>query len=60
MVEAVLPRAMFRVRLGDGRLLRVGVDALSSGTIVKLIPGDRVGVRIAARDPNRGQIVRKL
>jgi translation initiation factor IF-1 len=41
-------------------MIRVGVDALSSGTIVKLIPGDRVLVRIAARDPNRGQIVRKL
>jgi translation initiation factor IF-1 len=60
VVEAVLPRAMFRVRLSDGRVLRVGVDALSSGTIVKLIAGDRVGVRIAARDPSRGQIVRKL
>jgi translation initiation factor IF-1 len=27
---------------------------------VKLIIGDRVEMRIAARDPNRGQIVRKL
>jgi translation initiation factor IF-1 len=51
---------MFRIRLSDGRVLRVGVDAVSSGTIVKLIVGDRVGVRIAARDPSRGQIVRKL
>ena len=51
---------MYRVRLSDGRVLRVGVDAVSSGTIVKLIAGDRVMVRIAARDPNRGQIVRKL
>jgi translation initiation factor IF-1 len=40
--------------------MRVGVDASSSGTIVKLIVGDRVVVRIAARDPSRGQIVRKL
>jgi translation initiation factor IF-1 len=60
VVEAVLPRAMYRVRSSQGRLLRVGVDALSSGTIVKLIVGDRVVIRIAERDPSRGQIVRKL
>ena len=60
VIEAVLPRAMYRVRLSEGRLLRVGVDALCQGTVVKLIAGDRVGVRIAARDPSRGQIVKKL
>ncbi|HVZ32760.1 MAG TPA: hypothetical protein VG963_10060 [Polyangiaceae bacterium] len=60
MIEAVLPRAMYRVRSSQGRVLRVGVDALSSGTIVKLIVGDRVLIRIAERDPSRGQIVRKL
>ena len=59
-IEGVLPRAMYRVRSSEGRLMRVGVDASSSGTIVKLIVGDRVVVRIAARDPSRGQIVRKL
>jgi translation initiation factor IF-1 len=56
----VLPRAMYRVRLDQGRVLRVGVDALSSGSIVKLIVGDRVVIRIAERDPSRGQIIRKL
>jgi translation initiation factor IF-1 len=60
VIEAVLPRAMYRVRSSKGRVVRAGVDALSSGTIVKLIIGDRVEMRIAARDPNRGQIVRKL
>jgi len=60
VIEAVLPRAMYRVRSSQGRLLRVGVDALSSGSIVKLIVGDRVVLRIAERDPSRGQIVRKL
>jgi len=60
VIEAVLPRAMYRVRSSEGRLMRVGVDALCSGTVVKLIVGDRVAIRIAARDPSRGQIVRKL
>jgi translation initiation factor IF-1 len=60
VVEGLLPRAMYRVRSSKGRLMRVGVDASSSGTIVKLIVGDRVAIRIAARDPSRGQIIRKL
>jgi len=28
--------------------------------MVRLIAGDRVGVRISERDPGRGQIVQKL
>jgi translation initiation factor IF-1 len=51
---------MYRVRVNDGRVLRVGVDAACRATLVKLIAGDRVELRIAARDPSRGQIVRKL
>jgi translation initiation factor IF-1 len=60
LVEEVLPSGMYRVRIGDGRVLRVGVDAACRATLVKLIAGDRVELRIAARDPSRGQIVRKL
>ena len=59
-VEAVLPRAMYRVRLEEGRALRVGVDTACRATVVRLIAGDRVEVRLAERDPSRGQIVRKL
>jgi translation initiation factor IF-1 len=51
---------MYRVRVSEGRVLRVGVDAACRGTLVKLIPGDRVEIRVAMRDPSRGQIVRKL
>jgi len=51
---------MYRVRLGDGRTVRAGIDAACRGTLVKVISGDRVELRIAARDPSRGQIVRKL
>jgi translation initiation factor IF-1 len=60
VIEVVLPRAMYRVRLNEDRLVRVGVDAVCQGSLVKLIAGDRVEVRLAARDPSRGQIVRKL
>jgi len=59
VVEEVLPSGMYRVRVGEGRVLKVGLDAACRGTLVKLIAGDRVEVRVAARDPSRGQIVRK-
>jgi translation initiation factor IF-1 len=51
---------MYRIRLSGGRILRAGIDVASRGTLVKVIPGDKVAVRIAARDPSRGQIVRKI
>ena len=51
---------MYRVRTAEGRTLRVGVDALCQGTLVRLIEGDRVLIRLAERDPSRGQIVEKL
>jgi translation initiation factor IF-1 len=59
-VEEVLPRALYRVRLDAGPTIRAGVDAISQGRLVRLIAGDRVWVRRVARDPGRGQIVRKL
>jgi translation initiation factor IF-1 len=60
VIEEVLPSAMYRVRLSEGRTLRAGVDIKARGVLVKLIAGDRVEVRILARDPSRCQIVRKL
>jgi translation initiation factor IF-1 len=60
VVEEVLPSGMHRVRLSEGRVVRAGVDVAARGTLVKLIAGDRVEVRLVARDPSRGQIVRKL
>lgn len=60
VIEAVLPRALYLVRLNEGQVVRAGLDAVCRGTLVRLIAGDRVGVRVTERDPNRGQIVRKL
>lgn len=60
VVEAVLPRAMYRIRLSEGRVVRAGIDTICQGSLVKLVVGDRVGVRLAQRDPSRAQIVRRL
>ena len=58
-VEEVLPKAMYRVRLDDGRTVRAGLSATSRHGIVRLIEGCRVKVRLSPHDPSRGQITQK-
>jgi translation initiation factor IF-1 len=60
VVEEVLPKAMCRVRLHDGRLVRAGLSAASRRGIVRLIAGCQVEVKLSPYDPSRGQITRKL
>jgi translation initiation factor IF-1 len=56
-VLETVPNDLFRVRLVDGRhvLAHIGDDARVG--IVRLIPGDRVVLELAALDPSRGRIV---
>jgi translation initiation factor IF-1 len=51
---------MFRIRLGDGRMVKAGLATTSRHVIVRLIAGDRVLLRIFESDPGRGEITRKL
>ena len=60
VIESVLPRAMYQVRLDDGRRVRVGLTGPSRHAVVRLIEGHAVEVRLSPHDPSRGQIVRKL
>ena len=59
-VTEVLPRGMYLVALDSGRRLRVGLPSSSKHGLVRIIAGDRVEVRLAQNDPNRGQILKKL
>lgn len=51
---------MYRVRLNDGRTVRVSLGAPARHAIVRLIAGDRVEVKLSDHDPSRGQVVKKL
>ena len=55
-IEAVLPRALYRVRLEDGREITASVSAKARQTTVKLLPGDGVTVEVSPYDPTRGRI----
>ena len=60
VIDEVLPKSMYLVRLEDGRLLRAGIDATSRHGIVRLLKGETVLVRMFRNDPTRGQITKKL
>jgi translation initiation factor IF-1 len=60
IIEEVLPRGMFRVRLDDGRTVRAGLSAEARQVLVRLLSGCSVEVRLSPFDPNRGQITKQL
>ncbi|MGC4090153.1 MAG: hypothetical protein QM756_20180 [Polyangiaceae bacterium] len=60
MIEEVMPSALFKVRLEDGRTVSAGASTELRRVVVRLIAGTKVLVELAKHDPNRGKIVRKL
>ena len=60
VIEAVLPRALYRVRLDDGVEITASLSAKARQVTVKLIPGDGVVVERSPYDPRRGRIKERL
>lgn len=60
VIEEVLPNALYRVALENGKRVTVSVSGALRHRVVRLIAGDRVSVRLSSFDPNRGQITEKL
>jgi translation initiation factor IF-1 len=60
IIEMVLPRALYRVRLDDGEQITASVSSKTKQVTVKLLPGDGVMVQISPFDPTRGRIEEKL
>ena len=57
MIEEVLPNALYRVRLDDGRMVRAGLSPGLRHRVVRLIGGAKVLVKVSKFDPGRGQII---
>ena len=55
-----LANAIYRVALDDGREVLAHVGGRLRLNVVRLLPGDRVQVELAAYDAGRGRIVAKL
>jgi len=60
VIEEVMPSALFKVRLEDGRTVSAGASTELRRVVVRLIAGAKVLVEIAKHDPNRGKIIQKL
>ena len=59
-VLAVLPRALYRVAVEDGREVTAHAATGAGRNFVRLVVGDRVAVELSARDTGRGRIVRRI
>ena len=58
-VSQALPNTMFRVELGDGRLVLATLKGKMRKAYVRIFPGDRVKVEMTPYDEARGRIVFK-
>jgi translation initiation factor IF-1 len=58
-VRAILPRALYRVAVGEGHEIVAHAGAGFSRNFVRLVVGDRVTVELSPRDVGRGRIVRR-
>ena len=59
-VLAALPNTMFRVELGDGRVILATLTGKMRRNFVRVFPGDRVKVEMTPYDEERGRISFKL
>lgn len=53
----IRPKALYRARLADGRVVTVGVESKLRHAIVRIFENQQVFVRLSSRDPHRGSIV---
>ena len=60
LIEATLPKGLFRVRLDNGTTVRASVSAKARKIIIKVIPGNRVLVKVHPHDPTRGRITQQI
>ena len=58
-VVAVLPRALYRVRVEGGRDLIAHARSGAGRNFVRLVVGDMVAVEVGTRGAGRGRIVRR-
>jgi translation initiation factor IF-1 len=58
-VLAILPRALYRVALGQGHEVVAHARTGPGRNFVRLVVGDRVTVELSPQDTKRGRITRK-
>lgn len=57
IVIEVRPKALYRVRLEDGRVVTTNLESSLRHTINRVFVNKQVQVRLSQNDPTRGQII---
>lgn len=60
VVEEELPNALFRLTLADRTQVLAHVGDKRANDFLRLLPGDRVEVRLSPYDDRRGRILRRV
>ena len=55
-----MPQLVFRVDLGKGHQILAHPVGMKERNFVRLLPGDKVEIELAAQDDTRGRILKKL
>jgi translation initiation factor IF-1 len=56
VIEEVLPKALYRVRLASGATITASLASTVRRVTIQFLPGDHVLVEISRIDPTRGRI----
>ena len=59
-VVAEMPSQLFRVRLASGHVVAAAATGRHRLDFLRLLPGDRVRVRVSSRDVTRGRILGRV
>lgn len=57
VVTEALPNAMFRVKIGDGKVILCYLSGKMRIYRIKVMPGDRVKVEMTPYDQSKGRII---
>ena len=60
VIVDLVPNRLYRVRLHNGSQISAHVDSTLQMKLVRLIPGEKVVVRLSDVDPSRGRIIRRV
>jgi translation initiation factor IF-1 len=58
-VIEIRPKALYRVRLEDGRVITAQLSSQARHVLSRLVVGDPVLLSLSTNDPTRGQITAK-
>lgn len=56
-VTEALPNTLFRVKIGDGRVILCYLAGKMRINYIRIMPGDRVKVEMTPYDENKGRII---